>query len=83
MIMIIFNIIRKTCDNSCKIQTYIKLGPSTWGNICDIANTGENQSPIDLSDAIPFGHDPLELTDAYFQDMEGSIFNNGHTGNLT
>ena len=59
------------------------VGPENWGSIreeWEIADTGENQSPIDLSDAVPETYAPLEFTDAYFEDIEGALFNNGHTG---
>jgi len=59
-----------------------ETGPENWGSIREewaIANTGEHQSPIDLSDAVPETYTPLQFTDAYFEDIEGALFNNGHT----
>jgi len=59
-----------------------ETGPENWGSIREewaIANTGERQSPIDLSDAVPETYTPLQFTDAYFEDIEGALFNNGHT----
>ena len=65
------------------IVIIFKIGPDNWGTLCEewgIASTGHCQSPIDLTEAVEGEFDPLEFTIAYFDEVEGHLFNNGHTG---
>ncbi|WP_414717604.1 carbonic anhydrase [Steroidobacter sp.] len=52
-------------------------GPTHWGGLC---NSGKNQSPVDLRDAVSAKLAPLSFK---YQSLAQDVFNNGHTVQVT
>jgi carbonic anhydrase len=52
-------------------------GPKHWGGLC---NSGKNQSPVDLRDAVSARLAPLSFK---YESLAQDVFNNGHTVQVT
>ena len=58
------------------------LGPSTWADQiknCD----AKSQSPVDLIANAEGTFDALKFSKAWYNEVKGELFDNGHTGCLT
>ena len=78
----------KSCvliSNKALIFVELILGPDTWYSLgydtCG-PSSASTQSPVDLV-ATDFTNDfrPLVFSTNWWDDIDGEIFNNGHTGN--